>query len=286
MKIRIADPCGFCAGVRRAVRIVEDALAETENLFLIHELVHNEQVTAELAARGVYSVSDLQEVPPGSTLIISAHGAVPQIFAEARKKGLNLIDATCPLVREVQRKAADLTARGIHVLLFGHSKHREVEGVVGYTVPGMCTVLETVVDARAFVPVPGAVYATLSQTTRNGHEIAEMNRLLQEKIPDLMISGNVCSATGERQDAVRKLAAECDAMVIIGSKNSSNTMRLKEIAENVCRRVFLVSNEYELPDLSGVEMLGISAGASAPDSLVHAVIRQISGSAEQDCRQQ
>lgn len=286
MKIRIAEPYGFCAGVRRAVEIVEKALIENEKLFLIHELVHNEQVTAELAARGVCSVSDLSAVPAGSVLIVSAHGAKPEIFAEAEKKKLTVIDATCPLVHQVQLKAKELTGRGTHVLLFGHKAHREVEGIVGYTAPGLCTVLESVQDVLDFVPEHGAKYATLSQTTLNEQEIAGMNDLLQKKIPDLLISGNVCRATGERQKAVRKLAEECDAMVIIGSKNSSNTMRLTEVARGKCARVYLVSSENDLPELSGVNVLGVSAGASAPDSLIQAVIRKLSGSAEQGCRPQ
>lgn len=280
MKIRIAEPCGFCAGVRRAVEIVEKALLEHEKLYLIHELVHNEQVAADFAARGVYSVSDLAEVPEGATLIISAHGAKPEIFAEAERKDLTVIDATCPLVRQVQQKAAAWTEKGVHVLLFGHPEHREVEGIMGYAPRGMCTVLEKKDDAAAFVPDEKCTYATLSQTTLNGQEIAEMNALLQKKIPGLIVSGNVCKATTERQDAVRKLAAECDAMIIIGSKNSSNTLRLTEVAKETCDRVYLVSSENDLPDLRTVDVLGVSAGASAPDSLIRAVIRKISGEAE------
>ena len=276
MKIRLAEVYGFCAGVRRAVEVVENALKEQKKLFLIHELVHNEQVTSELAAKGVESVSDLDAVPEGATLIVSAHGAVPQIFTEAKRKNLNVIDATCPLVRKVQQSAEALTKQGFHVLLFGKKSHREVEGIVGYTAPGMCTVLENRAAVENFVPEAGKKYATLSQTTLNEQEIAGMNLLLQKKIPDLQISGNVCHATGERQSAVRQLADECDAILIIGSPNSSNTLRLLEVAKEKCPRTYLVSSPDDLPALTGVSVLGVSAGASAPESLIRDVLQKIS----------
>ncbi len=276
MKIRLAEVYGFCAGVRRAVEIVENAQKEQEKLFLIHELVHNEQVTAELAAKGVESVSDLDVVPEGAALIVSAHGAVPQIFAAAKRKNLNVIDATCPLVRKVQMSAEALTKQGVHVLLFGKKVHREVEGIVGHAVPGMCTVLENRAAVETFVPEAGQKYATLSQTTLNEQEIMEMNEALLKKIPDLQVSGNVCKATGERQNAVRRLAEECDSILIIGSPNSSNTLRLLEVAREKCPRTYLVSSPEDLPDLTGVSVLGVSAGASAPDSLIRDVLQKIS----------
>lgn len=276
MKIRLAEVYGFCGGVRRAVEIAEDALKERKKIFLIHELVHNEQVTEELAAKGITSVSNLQDVPDGATLIISAHGAAPQIFAEAKQKHLKVIDATCPLVRKVQQSAGELTKNGFHVLLFGKRQHREVEGIIGYTVPGKCTVLENRRDVLDFVPESGKKYATLSQTTLNEQEIAEMNQYLQKKIPDLLVSGNVCHATGERQNAVRQLADECDGMLIIGSANSSNTLRLLDVAKEKCPRSYLVSSPADLPDLTGIEVLGVSAGASAPESLIRNVLQKIS----------
>lgn len=276
MKIRLAEVYGFCGGVRRAVEIAEDALKERKKIFLIHELVHNEQVTEELAAKGITSVSRLQDVPDGATLIISAHGAVPQIFAEAKQKHLKVIDATCPLVRKVQQSAGELTKNGFHVLLFGKRQHREVEGIIGYTAPGKCTVLENRRDVFDFVPESGKKYATLSQTTLNEQEIAEMNQYLRQKIPDLLVSGNVCHATGERQNAVRQLADECDGMLIIGSANSSNTLRLLDVAKEKCPRSYLVSSPADLPDLTGIEVLGVSAGASAPESLIRNVLQKIS----------
>lgn len=276
MKIRLAEVYGFCGGVRRAVEIAEEALKERKKIFLIHELVHNEQVTEELAAKGITSVSSLQDVPDGATLIISAHGAAPQIFAEAKQKHLKVIDATCPLVRKVQQSAGELTKNGFHVLLFGKRQHREVEGIIGYTAPGKCTVLENRRDVLDFVPESGKKYATLSQTTLNEQEIAEMNQYLQKKIPDLLVSGNVCHATGERQNAVRQLADECDGMLIIGSANSSNTLRLLDVAKEKCPRSYLVSSPADLPDLTGIEVLGVSAGASAPESLIRNVLQKIS----------
>lgn len=276
MEIRLAEVYGFCAGVRRAVEIVEDALKEEKKIFLIHELVHNEQVTVELASKGVVSVSSLEEVPEGATLIISAHGAVPQIFAEARQKNLKVIDATCPLVRKVQQSAGELTKHGFHVLLFGKRQHREVEGIIGYTASERCTVLENRKAVFDFVPESGKKYATLSQTTLNEQEIAEMNQYLQKQIPDLLISGNVCHATGERQNAVRQLADECDGVLIIGSANSSNTLRLLEVAKEKCPRSYLVSSPDDLPDLTGIGVLGVSAGASAPESLIRDVLQKIS----------
>ena len=238
--------------------------------------MHNEQVSAELAARGVCSVAGLDAVPDGATLVLSAHGTGPEVFEMARKKNLNIIDATCPLVRKVQQSAASLTEQGVHVLLFGKKQHREVEGIVGHAVPGMCTVLENRAAVETFVPEAGQKYATLSQTTLNEQEIMEMNEALLKKIPDLQVSGNVCKATGERQEAVRLLAEKCDAVLIIGSENSSNTLRLLEVAKEKCHRTHLVSSPEDLPDLSGVDVLGVSAGASAPESLIRDVLRKIS----------
>ncbi len=275
MKILYAKHQGFCSGVKRALKLAQTELqnkAAGQPLYLLHGLVHNEAVTASLERQGARIVETLDGLPSGAKVLISAHGTTPETFETAKRRNLIAVDATCPLVRAVQKKAEELAESGYTVLLFGDKKHREVEGILGHC-NGVCEVLETAEDAERFQPRPGVRYGSLSQTTWNAKQVQKMVEILQKKIPDLRAEGNVCNATDERQNAVRALAAQCDAVTVIGSATSSNTVRLAEIAKEILPRVYLVPdvNAVSKEMTDGVENMGIASGASAPDELVTAI---------------
>lgn len=279
MKIVLAEPRGFCAGVERAMRMLRDILASDPGrpLYLLHAVVHNQSVTRFTLDSGGRIVASVSEIPPGERLLISAHGAAQRVFDEAAARGLEVIDATCPLVRSVQKKAAALTASGRTVLLFGNASHREVEGILGHCTPDSCIVLDGIEAAERFLPRTGTKYAALSQTTWNADDVARMTGILRRKIPDLELSGTVCTATSERQNAVRRLAAECDAVLVVGSETSSNTMRLLEIAGENGRRAYLVPDaSFLTPEMTaGVSVLGIASGASTGDDDIRSVLRRL-----------
>ena len=274
MEVKLCRINGFCSGVRAALELTGEMLAKHgPPVFILHELVHNESVVKDLLARGARIVDDPEGLPPGSTLIFSAHGVSESVEARARALPLNIVDATCPLVRQVQRRGATLSAEGHTVLLFGKSGHREVEGILG-RIRGEKHLLTGPADAETFVPDPGKSYACISQTTMNSDLIAEMTAILREKIPGLVESASVCRATLERQNAVRKLAAQCDLVLVAGSAHSSNTRRLCEIAVAQGAHAELVSGPEDVtPDLlRGAKCVGVTSGASAPDDLVHGIL--------------
>lgn len=278
MKIELAEPHGFCAGVDRALKIAEKELNRKpgETLYLLHEIVHNETVTARFAAAGAKIVPSLDVIPPGARLLISAHGAGRDVFSAASARGIEVVDATCPLVRRVQERAEEFSASGMTVLLAGDPHHREVEGILGWR-RGPCIVLENEQDAREFHPEPGVRYAFLSQTTLNAGMVASMEKILRGKCPSLKSMGHVCFATSERQNAVRTLAARCGTMLIAGSPESSNTLRLLEVARSQGARANLISSpECLTPDMvAGSESVGIASGASAPESLLRAIVKKL-----------
>lgn len=278
MKIELAEPRGFCAGVDRALKIAEKELLRRpgETLYLLHEIVHNETVTGHFRKAGAEIVPFLDSIPSGARLLVSAHGAAEQVFTDAAVRGLEVIDATCPLVRRVQKRAEELSSAGLTVLLAGDPRHREVEGILGWC-RGPCLVLENEQAAMDFKPDPGADYAFLSQTTLNAESVAAMEKILREKSPSLKSCGKVCFATSERQNAVRKLAAHCDAVLIVGSENSSNTLRLLEIARFQGVRASLVPGpgSLTLEMVAGCERVGVASGASAPESLLRAVVGRL-----------
>ena len=210
MDVKLCSITGFCSGVRNALNLTA-AMLEKHGppVFILHELVHNESVVNDLLARGAKIVDDPEGLPEGATLIFSAHGVSEAVEMRARSLPLNVVDATCPLVHQVQKLGAELSEDGHVVLLFGKAGHREVEGILG-RIPGEKHLLTGPEDARAFEPVPGRSYACISQTTMNSDVIKEMTSILREKIPGLVESASVCRATSKRQDAVRELAATCD----------------------------------------------------------------------------
>ncbi len=277
MEVKRCSVTGFCTGVRRALALTGETLAQYgAPLFILHDLVHNEKVVADLLARGVRIVDTPDSVPPHSVLIFSAHGVSEQVESHARSLPLRIIDATCPLVLRVHKLAASLSADGCTVILFGKRGHREVEGILG-RIPGKFILLTCPEDAAAFRPVPGEHYACISQTTFNQHVIEEMKNILVAKIPDMLCRASVCHATEKRQNAVRELAKQCDLMLIVGSSRSSNTVRLKEVAEEEGIRAVLVNAVSDITPglLAGSSCVGVASGASAPDELVDEICRAV-----------
>ena len=273
MEVKLCRITGFCSGVRAALELTDDMLEKHgPPVFILHDLVHNESVVNDLLSRGAKIVDEPEGLPPGATLIFSAHGVSGAVEARARALPLNIVDATCPLVRQVQKRGATLSEAGHVVLLFGKAGHREVEGILG-RIPGEKHLLTNPEDARAFEPVPGRTYACISQTTMNSDVIAEMTAILRRKIPGLVESASVCHATLTRQNAVRELAEVCDLVLVAGSAHSSNTLRLCEIVRNQGARAELVSGpEAVTPDLlRGAKCIGVTSGASAPDTLVRGI---------------
>ncbi len=280
-KIILANPRGFCAGVERAVRMAEQILDQGERLYLLHELVHNETVTDEMKQRGAVLIGSLEEIPAGAKLLVSAHGDKKSVFDEAEQRGIIVVDATCPLVKKVQQQAKELTENGRHVLLFGDKSHREVQGLLGQCPPDSVTVLENEQSAEDFKPENNTEYACLSQTTWNGKTVENMTEILRRKLPDLVAAGHVCNATQARQESVKKLAMECDTVLVVGSPGSSNTMRLLEIAGQYGKYACLVPDADRLtPEiLSAIhangEKIGITSGASAPEKLVRDIVNRL-----------
>ena len=284
MEVRLCSITGFCSGVRNALNLTADMLKQHgPPVFILHELVHNESVVNDLLSRGAKIVDDPEGLPPGATLIFSAHGVSEAVEARARALPLNVVDATCPLVRKVQERGAELSDAGYVVLLFGKAGHREVEGILG-RIHGEKHLLTNPRDARDFEPVPGRSYACISQTTMNSDVIAEMTAILRGKIPDLAEFASVCYATRKRQDAVRELATVCDLVLVAGSAHSSNTSRLCEIVESQGARAELVSGpEAVTPELlRGAKCVGVTSGASAPDTLVRGIFDAVKRIAESE----
>ena len=282
MEVILCGITGFCSGVRNALnRTMDELKLHGAPVFILHDLVHNESVVNGLLSRGAKIVDDPEGLPEGATLIFSAHGVSEAVEARARALPLNIVDATCPLVRQVQKRGAALSEAGHVVLLFGKAGHREVEGILG-RIPGEKHLLTNPDDARAFEPVPCCTYACISQTTMNSDVIAEMTAILRGKIPGLVESASVCHATLTRQNAVRELAAACDLVLVVGSAHSSNTLRLREIAAEQGARTELVSDpEAVTPELlRGANRVGITSGASAPDELVNGICDAVKRIAE------
>lgn len=280
LELLIAAPRGFCAGVDRAIRIVELALEKHgAPVFVRHEIVHNRFVVDVLRDKGAVFVEELDEVPDGAPVVFSAHGVPKAVPAEAQGRGLDYLDATCPLVSKVHRQAERLVAAGRHILFIGHAGHPEVIGTFGQVPPGAMSLVETVGDAMVIMPADPANLAFLTQTTLSVDDTAEIVRTLERRFP--LIEGprgeDICYATSNRQTAVKAIAARCDAMLVIGAPNSSNSLRLVEVAEREGTTARLIGRADELDWrwLEGVGTLGITAGASAPELLVRELVDRL-----------
>ena len=277
LELLIAAPRGFCAGVDRAIRIVELAIEKYgAPVYVRHEIVHNKYVVDALKAKGAVFVEELDEVPDGAPVVFSAHGVPKSVPANAQARGLDYLDATCPLVSKVHRQAERLVAAGRHILFVGHAGHPEVIGTFGQVPKGAMTLIEDVADAEDFVPADADNLAFLTQTTLSVDDTAAVMAVLLRRFPTIVApkADDICYATSNRQAAVKAIAASCDAVLVIGAPNSSNSLRLVEVAERQGIRAALIQRAADLDwsMLEGVGTLGITAGASAPEILVRELV--------------
>ena len=277
LTLLIAAPRGFCAGVDRAIRIVELALERYgPPVYVRHEIVHNKFVVDGLKARGAVFVPELDQVPDGVPVVFSAHGVPKAVPAAARARGLDFLDATCPLVSKVHRQAERLIERGRHILFVGHAGHPEVVGTFGQVPEGAMTLIETAADAETVAPADPERLAFLTQTTLSVDDTAEILEILKRRFPSIQAprSEDICYATSNRQAAVKAIAPRCNKLLVIGAPNSSNSLRLVEVAEREGTPATLVGrgSDLDFAWLEGVRTLGITAGASAPETLVREVV--------------
>jgi 4-hydroxy-3-methylbut-2-enyl diphosphate reductase len=276
-RVLLAQPRGYCAGVERAIDSVEKALAvHGAPVYVRKQIVHNKHVVADLEAKGAIFVEETSEVPEGSIVVLSAHGVAPTVYAEAAERNLRTIDATCPLVTKVHHEARRFSDEGLEILLIGHAGHEEVVGTAGQA-PDKVTLVDGA-DGAALVEVrnPSRV-AWLSQTTLSVDETLETVHALRKRFPELMDppSDDICYATQNRQGAVKQIASASDLVIVVGSRNSSNSVRLVEVAlESGAKASYLVDDADEIDEawLDGVQTVGVSSGASVPDSLVQGVL--------------
>jgi 4-hydroxy-3-methylbut-2-enyl diphosphate reductase len=272
-RVLIAAPRGYCAGVDRAIVTVEKALElYGAPLYVRKEIVHNKHVVATLEQRGVIFVNETDEVPEGKTVVFSAHGVSPAVHADAAARGLKTIDATCPLVTKVHNEVKRFATEDTEILLIGHAGHEEVEGTAGEA-PGKVIVVDGLDGARNVQPTPGKNLIWLTQTTLSVDETMQSVEILRERFPDIASppSDDICYATQNRQEAIRAIAAQSDLVLVVGSTNSSNSVRLVEVAlEYGAKAAYLVDYADEAKDewLTGVETIGVTSGASVPEILV------------------
>ena len=274
--ILLASPRGFCAGVVRAIVTVRLCLQEHgAPTFVLHEIVHNRHVLRELESLGAVFVASLADIPAGGICIFSAHGVPKSTEIQAKKLGLRTIDATCPLVASVHKMVEKYHGEGYDIIIIGHRHHPEVEGAAGRVENRVHVVASEEEAANVLVENPGKV-ACVTQTTLSHEEISGIREILRRRFPDLRgQKANICFATENRQNAVRILAKQCDCIYVVGSKNSSNSNRLREVAKNSGIPAFLIDDYHgiDLRQLAGVKRVGITAGASAPERLVEEVVR-------------
>ncbi|MEO6093225.1 MAG: 4-hydroxy-3-methylbut-2-enyl diphosphate reductase [Novosphingobium sp.] len=280
LRLLIAAPRGFCAGVDRAIEIVERALVRYgPPVYVRHEIVHNRYVVDSLRAKGAIFVEELDEVPDGVPVIFSAHGVPKSVPADADARGLTWLDATCPLVSKVHRQAERQIEAGRHILFVGHSGHPEVIGTFGQVPPGAMTLVETVEDVAALSFGEDAPLAFLTQTTLSVDDTAAIIAALSARYPAIVAprGDDICYATSNRQAAVKEIAPQCQLMLVIGAPNSSNSQRLVEVAERSGARARLIQRAAEIEPqwLDGVDTLGLTAGASAPETLIREVTERL-----------
>ncbi|NCA26626.1 MAG: 4-hydroxy-3-methylbut-2-enyl diphosphate reductase, partial [Methylophilaceae bacterium] len=279
MDILLANPRGFCAGVDRAIIIVEQALEKFgAPIYVRHEVVHNKFVVDELKAKGAIFIDELKDVPAGNTVIFSAHGVSKDVRAEAEAMGLRVFDATCPLVTKVHVEVAKMRSAGKEIVMIGHKGHPEVEGTMGQ-VEGGIYLVETPEDVAALAVNNPEQLAYVTQTTLSLDDAANIVAALKQKFPQISPpkSDSICYATQNRQDAVKVLAKDCDLVIVVGSPNSSNSNRLREVAQNQGAESYMVDNASYLDPawLEGKKRIGVSAGASAPEILIKEVIEKL-----------
>jgi 4-hydroxy-3-methylbut-2-enyl diphosphate reductase len=280
LRVVIAAPRGFCAGVDRAVEIVERAIDRYgAPVYVRHEIVHNRFVVDALKAKGAVFVEEVDDVPDGVPVIFSAHGVPKSVPAEASARGLEWLDATCPLVSKVHRQAERQIEAGRHILFIGHKGHPEVIGTLGQVPEGTITLVETVEDVAALSFDESVTLAYLTQTTLSVDDTAAIIAALHDRFPAIVApkAEDICYATSNRQSAVKAIAPQCQLMLVIGAPNSSNSLRLVEVAQRCGTPARLIQRGHEIDPawLDGVATLGLTAGASAPETLVREVIDRL-----------
>ena len=281
MQVILANPRGFCAGVDRAIEIVERALEQYgAPIYVRHEVVHNKFVVDGLKAKGAIFVEELADVPAGNTVIFSAHGVSRAVRQEAEARGLRVFDATCPLVTKVHAEVAKMRAAGKEIVMIGHKGHPEVEGTMGQAAGGMYLVESPEDVAKLTVSDPDNL-AFVTQTTLSVDDAARVIEALKRRFPTIQgpKKDDICYATQNRQDAVKALAQQCDVVIVVGSPNSSNSNRLREVAENLGVPAYMVDSAGQLDHgwLAGKRKVGVTAGASAPEVLVQEVVEWLRG---------
>jgi 4-hydroxy-3-methylbut-2-enyl diphosphate reductase len=278
-EVILAEPRGFCAGVDRAIEIVERAIAKFgAPIYVRHEIVHNTYVVNELKAKGAIFIEDLAEVPSGATLVFSAHGVSKAVQAEARSRGFEIFDATCPLVTKVHVEVAKLAKEGYEFIMIGHKGHPEVEGTMGQLSSGIHLV-EDVADVARVQPGQSEKLAVVTQTTLSVDDAAEISAAVRARFPKVREpkQQDICYATQNRQDAVKLLSPQVDIVIVVGSPTSSNSNRLRELAQRLGTEAYMVDSADELQPawFEGKARVGLTAGASAPEVLVREVIERV-----------
>lgn len=280
LTVLVAAPRGFCAGVDRAIEIVERAIEKYgAPVYVRHEIVHNRYVVDALKEKGAVFVEELDEVPDGVPVVFSAHGVPKAVPAKAEERGLDYLDATCPLVSKVHRQAERQVEKGRHIVFIGHAGHPEVIGTFGQVPKGEMTLVETVEDVARLAFPSGLELAFLTQTTLSVDDTADIISALQDKFPGIIApkAEDICYATSNRQAAVKEISESCDLMLVIGAPNSSNSLRLVEVADRLGTDARLIQRASEIEEgwLTGVGTVGVTAGASAPEILVREVIAKL-----------
>jgi len=289
-RVLLAAPRGYCAGVDRAVVTVEKALElYGAPVYVRKEIVHNKHVVETLQDRGVIFVNETDEVPEGKMVIFSAHGVSPAVHASAAARNLKTIDATCPLVTKVHHEVRRFADDETEILLIGHEGHEEVEGTAGEA-PGQVRIIDGLDGARTVIPTPGKKLIWLSQTTLSVDETLESVRILRERFPEIQDppSDDICYATQNRQEAIKQIAPEADLVLVVGSKNSSNSVRLVEVAKEYgAKAAYLIdyAKEAKAEWLKGVETIGVTSGASVPEVLVDELIKWLADHEFTDCKE-
>ena len=280
MEILLIQPRGFCAGVQRAISIVEAAISKYgAPIWVLHEIVHNRYVISQLECLGARFEEDIEQIPDGVVTIFSAHGVPKRVEKRAAEKGLKVIDATCPLVKKVHYQANRYAQKGYEILLIGHHGHPEVEGTLGRVEEGRVTVVSNLQEIDAFEPADPEKVAYVTQTTLSIQDTRHLIKRLEERFPSIVgpSTRDICYATQSRQEAVMKASLEIDLLLVVGSKNSSNSNRLRETGEHQGVTSYLIDDRDDLdPEwLEGADVIGITAGASAPEVLVEGVVERI-----------
>lgn len=281
LTVLLASPRGFCAGVDRAIQIVERAIAKYgAPVYVRHEIVHNRHVVDRLKALGAVFVEELDDCPPDRPVVFSAHGVPKSVPAEAQARKMLYLDATCPLVSKVHVEAGRHFDAGREIVLIGHAGHPEVVGTMGQLPEGAVALIETVADAEVFQPRDASNVAFVTQTTLSVDDTAEIVAALKARFPEIAAphKEDICYATTNRQEAVKAIAARAEAMLVLGSANSSNSVRLAEVGQRAGARAYLIddASALDLAWIAGVRVLGVTAGASAPEVLVQGVIDRLS----------